>query len=140
MFKVLVQYPICIEEFVMVERIIARLEAVHFFFFQAEDGIRDSSVTGVQTCALPILMTIFVSVALGSTLRAAERIARLNSFLESFRPCVPSSPARELRITLYDSCETSTAFRHAFKASGDCWRCAGSTKVALVSSWYCCES
>src|SRR5260370_5124691 len=29
---------------------------VFFFFFQAEDGIRDSSVTGVQTCALPILM------------------------------------------------------------------------------------
>ena len=25
-----------------------------FFFFQAEDGIRDSPVTGVQTCALPI--------------------------------------------------------------------------------------
>src|SRR4030066_1523670 len=25
-----------------------------YFFFQAEDGIRDSSVTGVQTCALPI--------------------------------------------------------------------------------------
>src|SRR5207237_6694819 len=28
-----------------------------FFFFQAEDGIRDSSVTGVQTCALPISST-----------------------------------------------------------------------------------
>src|SRR6266516_5893895 len=26
----------------------------HFFFFQAEDGIRDRTVTGVQTCALPI--------------------------------------------------------------------------------------
>src|SRR5690554_7754507 len=26
----------------------------HFFFFQAEDGIRDADVTGVQTCALPI--------------------------------------------------------------------------------------
>src|SRR5256885_12858104 len=26
------------------------------FFFQAEDGIRDYKVTGVQTCALPILM------------------------------------------------------------------------------------
>src|SRR5207245_7770678 len=25
-----------------------------FFFFQAEDGIRDATVTGVQTCALPI--------------------------------------------------------------------------------------
>src|SRR5256885_4271092 len=28
--------------------------AVLFFFFQAEDGIRDYKVTGVQTCALPI--------------------------------------------------------------------------------------
>src|SRR5207237_7640446 len=30
---------------------------VFFFFFQAEDGIRDSSVTGVQTCALPIFQS-----------------------------------------------------------------------------------
>src|SRR5699024_11828119 len=29
---------------------------VPFFFFQAEDGIRDRNVTGVQTCALPIWM------------------------------------------------------------------------------------
>ena len=29
---------------------------VLFFFFQAEDGIRDIGVTGVQTCALPICM------------------------------------------------------------------------------------
>src|SRR2546429_1188480 len=29
-----------------------------FFFFQAEDGIRDVAVTGVQTCALPICMEI----------------------------------------------------------------------------------
>src|SRR5207248_9858910 len=29
-------------------------ELVVFFFFQAEDGIRDRTVTGVQTCALPI--------------------------------------------------------------------------------------
>src|SRR5262249_61041448 len=28
--------------------------SLEFFFFQAEDGIRDWSVTGVQTCALPI--------------------------------------------------------------------------------------
>src|SRR5687767_8830282 len=27
---------------------------VNYFFFQAEDGIRDKLVTGVQTCALPI--------------------------------------------------------------------------------------
>src|SRR5207248_6097486 len=29
---------------------------IFFFFFQAEDGIRDRTVTGVQTCALPILI------------------------------------------------------------------------------------
>src|SRR5437868_7610274 len=29
---------------------------VFFFFFQAEDGIRDRNVTGVQTCALPICL------------------------------------------------------------------------------------
>src|SRR5256885_3369630 len=29
----------------------------HIFFFQAEDGIRDYKVTGVQTCALPISPT-----------------------------------------------------------------------------------
>src|SRR5699024_11591729 len=29
-------------------------ECCSFFFFQAEDGIRDRNVTGVQTCALPI--------------------------------------------------------------------------------------
>ena len=37
----------------LVEAVNDDLVAV-FFFFQAEDGIRDSSVTGVQTCALPI--------------------------------------------------------------------------------------
>ena len=31
-----------------------------FFFFQAEDGIRDIGVTGVQTCALPIYREIFL--------------------------------------------------------------------------------
>src|SRR5207249_6630469 len=30
------------------------LFVIFFFFFQAEDGIRDRNVTGVQTCALPI--------------------------------------------------------------------------------------
>src|SRR2546430_3026979 len=33
---------------------IVRVCLVFFFFFQAEDGIRDLTVTGVQTCALPI--------------------------------------------------------------------------------------
>src|SRR5256886_8165101 len=35
-----------------------RYHRVRFFFFQAEDGIRDLTVTGVQTCALPILAAL----------------------------------------------------------------------------------
>src|SRR5689334_24257018 len=33
---------------------LATFALMPFFFFQAEDGIRDGTVTGVQTCALPI--------------------------------------------------------------------------------------
>src|SRR5699024_11864176 len=33
---------------------------VFYFFFQAEDGIRDRNVTGVQTCALPICIAPLV--------------------------------------------------------------------------------
>src|SRR5256885_4718942 len=43
-----------------------------FFFFQAEDGIRDYKVTGVQTCALPIsggeVQRINLTTALGTSL------------------------------------------------------------------------
>src|SRR5256885_7291223 len=38
----------------MVVRYFYLEQIIFFFFFQAEDGIRDYKVTGVQTCALPI--------------------------------------------------------------------------------------
>src|SRR2546430_9810040 len=60
-----------------------------FFFFQAEDGIRDLTVTGVQTCALPISPAValemdayraFCLVALGRGAEAEDRKStRLNS-------------------------------------------------------------
>src|SRR5690348_8191183 len=37
------------------QSLLQETERVKIFFFQAEDGIRDGRVTGVQTCALPIL-------------------------------------------------------------------------------------
>src|SRR5256886_6090876 len=43
-----------------------------FFFFQAEDGIRDLTVTGVQTCALPIYQSIAAEP------RGAVRAARFS--------------------------------------------------------------
>src|SRR5690349_22816735 len=45
-----------------------------FFFFQAEDGIRDLYVTGVQTCALPI----FQRTRLGDRGLVALRVAGLD--------------------------------------------------------------
>src|SRR2546423_14868917 len=42
-------------------------EVCVFFFFQAEDGIRDKLVTGVQTCALPISKVGIGTAPIGST-------------------------------------------------------------------------
>src|SRR3712207_9375159 len=45
-----------------------------FFFFQAEDGIRDIGVTGVQTCALPISYAARSAVSgPGAAIRATAR-------------------------------------------------------------------
>src|SRR5207237_6144146 len=52
-----------------------------FFFFQAEDGIRDSSVTGVQTCALPI----YGAARPRRLLRDVDRGARCRSDLRTRR-------------------------------------------------------
>src|SRR2546430_3290252 len=43
------------------------------FFFQAEDGIRDLTVTGVQTCALPISKVGDDSVEVSVTVSAREK-------------------------------------------------------------------
>src|SRR5258708_15534884 len=45
-----------------------------FFFFQAEDGIRDDLVTGVQTCALPIsVISDLFSINISRTNRCSRR-------------------------------------------------------------------
>src|SRR2546426_6913874 len=56
-----------------------------FFFFQAEDGIRDYKVTGVQTCALPILRSGTrqeLGVLAGRRVVAAAGIADPESFAQ----------------------------------------------------------
>src|SRR2546430_5486698 len=51
------------------------LRAVGVFFFQAEDGIRDLTVTGVQTCALPISVLIsLVRLASSFSLPATGKV------------------------------------------------------------------
>src|SRR5206468_8966131 len=57
------------------------------FFFQAEDGIRDLIVTGVQTCALPIshrlhLHLLVIEVAQLRAYRRSSHFARLPDFFQ----------------------------------------------------------
>src|SRR5438876_11381485 len=47
----------------------------YFFFFQAEDGIRDGRVTGVQTCALPISPAAARDAQSGQRRRGRDRHA-----------------------------------------------------------------
>src|SRR2546422_5669951 len=65
-----------------------------FFFFQAEDGIRDVAVTGVQTCALPILRQLDRRIAGGRAMRRSSwRISWPASRSAVFAPiaCPPTS-------------------------------------------------
>src|SRR5437868_12593082 len=78
-----------------------------FFFFQAEDGIRDRNVTGVQTCALPIsvssagpcsltsLMTHRVSSADAKKLTRKENICSYQ-YSEPAQPPYCRSAARKI--------------------------------------------
>src|SRR2546429_2531830 len=52
---------------------------IFFFFFQAEDGIRDVAVTGVQTCALPICSSTSPVESASAGTRFCGLIARNSS-------------------------------------------------------------
>src|SRR5207245_7406586 len=51
-----------------------------YFFFQAEDGIRDATVTGVQTCALPIYPSFQILALDANTGATKWQIVVPNSF------------------------------------------------------------
>src|SRR5205807_4436535 len=55
-----------------------------FFFFQAEDGIRDYKVTGVQTCALPISQFTLPSAPVANLARGQVRSLQVLLASEGF--------------------------------------------------------
>src|SRR6266536_6106386 len=85
---------------------------VFFFFFQAEDGIRDPLVTGVQTCALPIL--------------------------RSWAATAPEASMRLTNATWLDACESSagsTALAGALRAPAMATdRCAAPGWAAVAAA------
>src|SRR6266850_1180052 len=83
----------------------ARIQFV--FFFQAEDGIRDYKVTGVQTCALPILLVV------GSGAVGVE----FASIYQAFGSKVILIE-REPRIVPLEDADVSEALRRSFQRQG----------------------
>src|SRR5438874_4953687 len=77
-----------------------------FFFFQAEDGIRDLYVTGVQTCALPILSyrphrRERASVRVLPSVRAAVRRVGMDD--AGIRAELPTDGPHRVRTTMHRS-------------------------------------
>src|SRR5215217_8194171 len=76
---------------------------MYFFFFQAEDGIRDIGVTGVQTCALPILLGITSRLAVCQPARSSTMTAC------SFAGSVAANCARNSFIALAETSGSTRA-------------------------------
>src|SRR5438034_6002863 len=74
-----------------------------FFFFQAEDGIRDHCVTGVQTCALPIWRERMTFVVAGGGFAGVETVAELNDFVRGAVRYYPRVRPEEIRVVLVHS-------------------------------------
>src|SRR2546429_614176 len=70
-----------------------------FFFFQAEDGIRDVAVTGVQTCALPIC-TGDTTRATGDLQARLHELRRLGRGLWHLDTIATATPHRDQRRVL----------------------------------------
>src|SRR5439155_13656100 len=92
---------------------------VVFFFFQAEDGIRDGHVTGVQTCALPILGLLtssrscfsLSSVRLPSAARVRSSRSAISRFIsEQIRSSRPRLRLRRANIRLTEDSESFNPF------------------------------
>src|SRR5258707_4182228 len=83
-----------------------------FFFFQAEDGIRDIGVTGVQTCALPIFGSgnlratvsqnlIFIDIPNAKTAELARELGQIGMHVEGsvfWRGAVACTRSEERRV------------------------------------------
>src|SRR5438309_11783160 len=90
---------------------------VFVFFFQAEVGIRDGTVTGVQTCALPIYRIRAID-ALGRA-RAIARLEREANSSESADLALPKPPLRSEERRVGKECRSRWAAAHYKKKQRD---------------------
>src|SRR5438874_6891362 len=112
-----------------------------FFFFQAEDGIRDLYVTGVQTCALPIFET-----DRGITQRTRQRVQGTHGISCAKR--VPSTNLQQTRDLTRATSATSPLVVAGMRQVGEkprreiWWRMVDrlreSVELALGNGGYSC--
>src|SRR3712207_7461507 len=97
-----------------------------FFFFQAEDGIRDIGVTGVQTCALPIFAARMAdsgcTVVIGS--RDADRATEIRDKVLS------RWPGRDLPLEAADNSGAASADLVVVATP---WEAAAETAASLAT-------
>src|SRR5437763_13595535 len=95
-----------------------------FFFFQAEDGIRDTSVTGVQTCALPISgLTLATGSTTGTGVPTDQQIWATGWATRSRQPTT-GVPRTSSRLSM-SSCTSETFMMCCFGAD---------TKVVVIDT------
>src|SRR5438132_11423725 len=99
-----------------------------FFFFQAEDGIRDHCVTGVQTCALPISDTTAVALAAALGAERCEIYSDVDG-VYSADPRVVSDPVHLPQIDLATLQEMAEAGAKVLNAQAVEW--ARRAKITL---------
>src|SRR5437667_6911265 len=101
------------------------------FFFQAEDGIRDRDVTGVQTCALPILFAVQANGAEIVTVEGLANDGKLDPMQEAFWNehglqcgfCTPGMIMAAKQIIDRHPSPTEDEIRHGLE--GNVCRCTG---------------
>src|SRR6266536_2871997 len=104
-----------------------------FFFFQAEDGIRDPLVTGVQTCALPISQR----GGLPRAVRAQESVQHAARHLE--RDVVHGDEAAVVLRDVLDPDHSTSSCRPPIRRTSSAWRARPPTTnrrcVASAGNW-----
>src|SRR5256885_4689517 len=79
----------------------SRIGLGYFFFFQAEDGIRDYKVTGVQTCALPISAPTLNPAFKTRSFCSATLTPSVGAFVNDFRSTVSNPLGNSLPICCF---------------------------------------
>src|SRR5207249_6977891 len=106
------------------------------FFFQAEDGIRDRNVTGVQTCALPIYCSDYGRRRRRGGLRSRSRVVTRTSRLRT-RPSSPilRSAWSANRLSELSPERTNPSARPRISARSDSATTSKCLRVSTAEAW-----